>query len=162
MLKPLDLAIHDGDNIRAIVRNSGTNQDGKTNGITFPNMEAQANLMRSVYQSVGLDPMDTAYVEAHGTGTAAGDPIEAQAIASVFAGKRETGNPLYVGSIKTNIGHLEAASGLAAVVKTVFALEEGVIPPNINFEKPHKDIPLEKWNMKVKKNRRVNQLMRSS
>ena len=88
--------------------------------------------------------MDTAYVEAHGTGTAAGDPVEAQAIVSVFAGKRETGDPLYVGSIKTNIGHLEAASGLAAVVKTVFALEEGLIPQNINFEKPNKDIPLEK------------------
>ncbi len=106
--------------------------------------------MRSVYQSAGLDPIDTAYVEAHGTGTAAGDPVEAQAIASVFAENREIDNPLYVGSVKTNIGHLEAASGLAAIVKTVFALEEGVIPPNINFEKPNKDVPLGRWNMKVK------------
>ncbi len=150
VLKPLDLAIHDGDSIRAMIRNSGTNQDGKTNGITFPNGEAQASLMRSVYQYAGLDPMDTAYVEAHGTGTAAGDPVEAQAIACVFAGNREIDNPLYVGSVKTNIGHLEAASGLAAIVKTVFALTEGMIPPNINFEKSNKDIPLEEWNMKVK------------
>ena len=149
MLKPLGVAIRDRDNIRAIIRNSGSNQDGKTNGITFPSGEAQADLMRSVYQSAGLDPLDTSYVEAHGTGTAAGDPVEAQAIASVFAEKREIDNPLYVGSVKTNIGHLEAASGLAAIVKTVFALEEGVIPPNTNFEKPNKDIPLEEWKIKV-------------
>lgn len=149
VLKPLDAAIRDRDNIRAIIRNSGSNQDGKTNGITFPSGEAQADLMRSVYQSAGLDPLDTSYVEAHGTGTAAGDPVEAQAIASVFAERREIDNPLYVGSVKTNIGHLEAASGLAAIVKTVFALEEGVIPPNIHFEIPNKEIPLEEWKIKV-------------
>ena len=150
VLKPLDLAIRDGDNIRAIIRNSGSNQDGKTNGITFPSGEAQACLMRSVYQSAGLDPIDTAYVEAHGTGTAAGDPVEAEAIAKVFARRRELDNPLHVGSVKTNIGHLEAASGLAAIIKTIFALEEGLIPPNLHFEKPNKDIPLTEWKMKVK------------
>lgn len=149
MLKPLDHAIRDGDNIRAIIRNTGANQDGRTNGITFPSREAQASLMRSTYQSAGLDPIETGYVEAHGTGTAAGDPVEAEAIASVFAMKRAADNPVYVGSVKTNIGHLEAASGLAAMVKTIFALEEGVIPPNINFEKPNKDIPLEEWKLKV-------------
>lgn len=149
VLKPLDLAMRDGDSIRAIVRNTGANQDGKTNGITFPSREAQANLMRSVYQSAGLDPIETAYVEAHGTGTAAGDPVEAEAISSVFTAKRAIDNPLHVGSVKTNVGHLEAASGLAAMVKTIFALEEGVIPPNINFEKPNKGIPLEEWKLKV-------------
>lgn len=142
--------MRDGDSIRAIVRNTGANQDGKTNGITFPSREAQANLMRSVYQSAGLDPIETAYVEAHGTGTAAGDPVEAEAISSVFTAKRAIDNPLHVGSVKTNVGHLEAASGLAAMVKTIFALEEGVIPPNINFEKPNKGIPLEEWKLKVR------------
>ena len=149
MLKPLDHAIRDGDNIRAIIRNTGANQDGKTNGITFPSKESQANLMRSVYQTAGLDPSETAYVEAHGTGTAAGDPVEAEAISSVFTVKRAIDNPLHVGSVKTNIGHLEAASGLAAMVKTIFALEEGVIAPNINFEEPNKDIPLKQWKLKV-------------
>ena len=149
VLKPLDAAIRDSDHIRASIRNTGINQDGKTNGITFPSFEAQAELMRSVYHTVDLNPLDTAYVEAHGTGTPAGDPIEAHAIASVFTEKREVNNPLYVGSLKTNIGHLEASSGLAAFVKTVFALEKGLIPPNINFEEPNKDIPFEEWNLKV-------------
>lgn len=149
VLKPLDHAIRDGDNIRALIRNTGANQDGRTNGITFPSSEAQANLMRSVYHSAGLDPSETGYVEAHGTGTAAGDPVEAEAIASVFTARRTPDNPLLVGSVKSNIGHLEAASGLAAMVKTIYALEEGAIAPNINFEKPNKDIPLEKWKLKV-------------
>lgn len=116
----------------------------------FPSSEAQADLIRSVYHTAGLDPDETTYVEAHGTGTAAGDPVEAGAIASVFTVKRTPDNPLLVGSVKSNIGHLEAASGLAAMVKTIFAMEEGVIPPNINFEKPNKDIPLEEWKLKVR------------
>ena len=149
MLKPLDQAIQDGDNIRALIRNTGPNQEGKTNGITFPSKEAQASLIRSVYQSAGPDPTETDYVEAHGTGTAVGYPVEAEAIASVFAVRRTADNPLLVGSVKSNIGHLEAASGLAAMVKTIFALEKGAIPPNINFEKPNKDIPLDKWKLKV-------------
>ena len=150
VIKPLDHALRDGDNIRALIRNTGANQDGKTNGITFPSTEAQVNLMRSVYLAAGLDPVETEYVEAHGTGTAAGDPVEAEALSRVFTVKRTTDNPVLVGSVKGNIGHLEAASGLAAMVKTIFAMEEGVIPPNINFEKPNKDIPLEDWKLKVR------------
>lgn len=161
VLKPLDQALRDGDNIRALIRNTGANQDGKTNGITFPSTEAQANLIRSVYHSAGLDPIETDYVEAHGTGTAAGDPVEAEAIASVFTVKRTTDNPILVGSVKSNVGHLEAASGLAAMVKTIFALEEGVIPPNINFEKPNKDIPLKDWKLKVRQDPSINLLFRA-
>ena len=129
MLKPLDHAIRDGDNIRAIIRNTGANQDGKTNEITFPSKEAQATLMKKAYQSAGLDPIATGYVEAYGTGIVAGDPVEAEAIASVFTVNRAIESPVHVGSVKTNIGHLEAASGLAALVKTISALEEGMIPP---------------------------------
>ncbi|KAL8631914.1 hypothetical protein Q9189_002390 [Teloschistes chrysophthalmus] len=149
VLKTLDDAIRDGDSIRAVIRNTGINQDGKTNGITFPSLDAQAQLIEDVYKAVGLDPAQTAYVEAHGTGTAAGDPVEAEAIARTLAINRARDDPLLVGSVKTNVGHLEAASGLTGLVKTIYALENGVIPPNINFETPNKDIPLEEWKLKV-------------
>lgn len=149
ILKPLKNAVRDGDNIRAIIRNTGMNQDGKTAGLTFPSSDAQASLIKSVYDAAGIDPLDTDYVEAHGTGTAAGDPVEAEAIAQSMTRDRPLGNPLFVGSVKTNIGHLEAASGLAAMVKTIMALEEGVIPPNFDFRIPNKDIPLDEWNLKV-------------
>lgn len=149
VLKPLVDAERDGDIVRAIIRNTGINQDGKTSGITFPSCDAQARLMTSVYENAGIDPLDTDYVEAHGTGTAAGDPVEAEAIARVFAAKRKSDEPLYVGSVKSNIGHLEAASGLAAIVKVIMALEEGIIPPNINFETPNKDIPMKEWKLRV-------------
>ena len=143
------MAINNRDNIRAVIRGSGINQDGKTNGITLPNKEAQAKLIQSTYESASLNPLDTKYVEAHGTGTAAGDPIEAEAIAKVFSKGRATSDPLLVGSVKTNIGHLEAASGLAGLVKVIFALENGIIPPNFNFEAPNKNILFEQWKIKV-------------
>ena len=106
--------------------------------------------MKSVYRAAGLDCSQTAYIEAHGTGTAVGDPIEAEAIATVFGSTRSTEDPVIVGSIKTNVGHTEAASGLAGVIKTVFMLEEGLIPPNINFENSHERIYLRDWNMRVR------------
>ena len=147
ILKPLQDAIDAGDTILAVVRNTGINQDWKTNGITLPSKDAQEGLIRSVYEAAGLDPFDTLYVEAHGTGTKGGDPIEAEAISCAMATRRSS--PLIVGSIKTNIGHLEAASGLASIIKATRVLETGLIPPNINFEKPNEDIPLTDWNLKV-------------
>ncbi|KAL8815028.1 MAG: hypothetical protein Q9223_005803 [Gallowayella weberi] len=149
ILKPLHNAIRDGDNVRAIIRNSGVNQDGRTAGITYPSCDAQARLISSVYDAVGLDPRETDYVETHGTGTAAGDPVEAEAIARSFTKDRPHGNPLLVGCVKSNIGHLEGASGLAAMVKTIMALEEGVIPPNFDFREPNPQIPMNEWNIKV-------------
>ncbi|MCJ1437155.1 hypothetical protein MMC27_006540 [Xylographa pallens] len=149
VIKPFHDAIKAGDNIRAVIRNSGANQDGKTTGVTFPSQEAQIDLMNSVYHAAGLDCAETAYVEAHGTGTAVGDPIEAEALATVFGSVRPPGNPVIVGSIKTNIGHTEATSGLAGIIKAVFMLETGLIPPNINFEHAHERIYLQDWNMKV-------------
>lgn len=148
-MKPLEDAIRNGDPIRAVIRGSGINQDGRTAGITLPSREAQASLIRRVYNKAGLNPLDTAYVEAHGTGTPAGDPLEAGAIASVFGEGRAKNRPLLVGSVKTNIGHLEAASGLASVMKCVLILEKGLIPPNLNFEKANPQIPLGKWKMMV-------------
>ncbi|KAL8872489.1 MAG: hypothetical protein Q9174_001891 [Haloplaca sp. 1 TL-2023] len=149
IVKPLDKALLDGDTIRAVIRNTGVNQDGRTAGITFPSCDAQASLIRSVYETAGLDPTNTDYVEAHGTGTAVGDPVEAEAIARSMTRNRSPDKPLIVGSLKSNIGHLEAASGLAAMVKTIMALEKNVIPPNFDFQTPNEDIPMEKWNIKV-------------
>ncbi|KAL2816617.1 hypothetical protein BDW59DRAFT_166262 [Aspergillus cavernicola] len=130
VLKRLSDAIRDGDPIRAVIRNTGINQDGKTNGILLPSSEAQQDLSSSLYRQAGLDPRDVCYVEAHGTGTQAGDTAEVTSIRNVFAsepGTRE--RPLFLGSIKANLGHSESTSGLAGVIKTVMALEKGIIPP---------------------------------
>jgi acyl transferase domain-containing protein len=149
-LKPLEDALKAGDTIRGVIRNTGINQDGKTTGITLPSKSAQEALIRSVYDGAGLTPHATAYVEAHGTGTPAGDPIEAAAISSVFGPSRPSDKPIVIGSVKTNIGHLEGASGLAGLIKTVLSLENGLIAPNCNFEKANKRIPLEEWRLKVR------------
>lgn len=149
VLKPLEDALRDGDPIRAVIRESVVNQDGRTAGITLPSREAQENLIRLAYAKSGLDPRDTGYVEAHGTGTRAGDPLEAGALSTVLGQGRPTGKPLYIGSVKTNIGHLEGTSGLAGIIKAVLTLERGVILPSLNFEKPNERIPLDELNLKV-------------
>ncbi|KAH7364106.1 BcPKS8, polyketide synthase [Rhexocercosporidium sp. MPI-PUGE-AT-0058] len=149
VLKPLEQALRDNDTIRAVIVGSGINQDGKTPGITMPNGDAQESLIRSVYESAGINPRDTGYVEAHGTGTKVGDPIEATALRNVFGEGRTARMPLFVGSVKSNIGHLEAASGIISVIKTAMMLERGFILPNHDFKKPNEKIPLAKWNLKV-------------
>jgi len=149
ILKPLDEAIKANDSIRAVIVGSGMNQDGKTKGITMPNGDAQAALMKSVYEKAGLNPVDTGYIEAHGTGTKVGDPIEATALHEVFGEGRTAKQPLFVGSVKSNIGHLEGASGVVSVIKTAMMLEKGFILPNCNFEKANPKIPFDEWHMKV-------------
>ena len=139
----------DGDAIRSIIRNSGVNQDGKTAGITMPSSEAQSSLIQSVYRAAELDPLQTDYVEAHGTGTATGDPIEATALGKVF-GRGPGQTPVVIGSIKSNIGHLEATSGLASVIKTALMLERGFYAPNCDFKNHNPKIPFQKLNLKVK------------
>ena len=134
VLKRLDDALKSGDNIRAVVRHTGVNQDGKTSGIALPNQQAQENLVRGMYQELALDPRDVQYIEAHGTGTLAGDMTEMKSISNVFCNSDRGEHQLYVGSVKSNIGHLESASGLAGLIKTVLILEKGYIPPNINLE----------------------------
>ncbi|KAJ5758973.1 hypothetical protein N7520_006129 [Penicillium odoratum] len=142
VLKPLTAALADGDHIECIIRETGTNQDGRTKGITMPNPVAQADLIRSTYFRAGLDITKAGdrpqYFEAHGTGTPAGDPVEAEAISSAFFGRKagyyrksNEEPPLFVGSIKTIIGHTEGTAGLAAVIKASLALQNGVIPPNL-------------------------------
>ncbi|KAE8314467.1 hypothetical protein BDV41DRAFT_575726 [Aspergillus transmontanensis] len=147
ILKPLSVALHDGDTVRAVIRSTGLNQDGRTDGgITQPSPVSQAELIRNTYQNAALDMALTRYVEAHGTGTPLGDPAETSAIGAAFQGvKREA--PLIVGAVKTNIGHLEATSGLAGIVKTVLVLERGFIPPNINFKKLNPKIKAREWDL---------------
>ncbi|KAL7928957.1 putative polyketide synthase [Trichoderma chlorosporum] len=138
ILKPLHKALADKDKIRSVIMNTGTNQDGKTSGLTNPSGDAQERLIREVYARAGISPEDTGYVEAHGTGTRAGDPIEANSIYRVFGAGRTKRTPLYMGSVKSNVGHLENASGIIS----------GFILPNINFEKANEAIPLDEWNIK--------------
>ena len=149
LLKPLVDALEDNDTIRAVVRGTGSNQDGKTAGITLPSGTAQEALVRDVYDAAGLDPLETEYVEAHGTGTQAGDPLEAGALSKVFGSGRSSDQPLRIGSIKTNTGHLEGASGIAGVIKGVLMLENGLFLPTRNFKTVNPRIPLNTWKLKV-------------
>ncbi|KAH7121302.1 hypothetical protein B0J11DRAFT_590366 [Dendryphion nanum] len=165
-LKRLDDAIRDGDYVRAVIRSSGVNQDGKTNGIMVPNPDAQIQLIKSVYETVRLDPSQTDFVETHGTGTLVGDPLEFKSIKEAFASPtRQT--PLYLGTVKPNIGHLESASGIAGFIKAVLMLEHKFMPPTINIQKLKPAIELEssyieipraltKWPEKSKKRVSVN------
>ena len=149
IIKRLDDAVRDGNPIRAVIRESMINQDGRTETITSPSLSAQRELIRGCYRKAGLDPAQTTYFETHGTGTPTGDPIEANAIASTFRTGRHDLGPLLLGSVKTNIGHTETASGLASVIKVALALEKGQIPPNVNFEKANPKLDLEAMNLKV-------------
>ena len=106
--------------------------------------------MRRTYEAAGLDPAETSYVEAHGTGTPAGDPIEAASLSKFFAQQRVRDQPLIVGSVKSNIGHLGGGSGIADVVKPVLMLEKGLLLPNFDFKKPSPRIPMREWNIKVR------------
>ncbi|GLA40798.1 type I Iterative Polyketide synthase (PKS) [Aspergillus niger] len=150
LLKPLSQAMADGDVIRAIVRATGANQDGRTPGITMPNAEAQADLIQATYRQVGLSMRETAYFEAHGTGTALGDPTELSAIGASF-GKEHipTDEPVYVGSVKSNIGHTEGAAGVASLIKVVLCLEKATLVPNAGFVTLNPKIQTEKWRLRL-------------
>lgn len=146
VLKRLSDAIADGDHIECLIRHTGSNQDGYSNGITVPSTEAQAALIRQTYAQAGLDPERCAedspqFFEAHGTGTKAGDPKEAAAIYQSFGRHKSAGDtPLYVGSIKTVIGHLEGSAGLAGLLKASGSIQNGVIAPNLLFQRLNPDI----------------------
>ncbi|THY20662.1 polyketide synthase [Aureobasidium pullulans] len=116
VLKPLNAAVRDGDVIRAVIHNSGVNQDGKTNGITVPNGRAQSDLIKQVYAKAGLDPAECGFSECHGTGTKVGDPIEVAGIHEALGAGRSPRSPLFIGSVKSNVGHLEGASGIVSYV----------------------------------------------
>ncbi|KAL9043673.1 MAG: hypothetical protein Q9214_003146 [Letrouitia sp. 1 TL-2023] len=143
-IKKLSDAVRDGDPIRAIVRATAANSDGKTPGIPSPSSEAHEALMRRAYQYAGIDPSQTGFVECHGTGTQTGDPLETGAVARVF-GK----DGVFIGSVKPNVGHSEGASGLTSVIKTVLALENRIIPPQMHFSKANPKIPFETAQLKI-------------
>ncbi|UPK91919.1 hypothetical protein LCI18_002854 [Fusarium solani-melongenae] len=149
VLKRLQDAIRDNDTIRAVIRATRVNQDGHTTGITLPSKEAQVENITSIYESAGLDFNQTAYVECHGTGTQAGDWRELKAISESLASIRTVSNPIIVGSVKPNIGHLEGAAGVAGLIKGVLTLEHGKIPPNVNFENGNPNIDFQTWKVKV-------------
>lgn len=149
VLKRLSDAVRDGDMIRAVIRASGSNQDGHTPGITQPSLTSQEELIRKVYKSCALDFKLTRYVEAHGTGTQLGDSTETKALGRVFRTSRSPKEPLYIGSVKANIGHTEGVSGLAGILKSILILEKGLIPPNALFEKWNPKINAKFNNLKV-------------
>ncbi|THC92577.1 hypothetical protein EYZ11_007940 [Aspergillus tanneri] len=140
-LKRLDDALRDGDPIRAVIRGTSAGASGRTPGIANPSSDAQAYAIRMAYQSAGIsDFQATGYLECHGTGTLAGDPVEVRGAASVFGAGREDGKELVIGSIKSNIGHSEAAAGLSGLIKAVMAVETGTIPGNPTFVTPNPNI----------------------
>jgi len=142
VLKRLSHAIADGNRVLSVILGSAVNQDGRSGGITVPNGVSQERLIRDALASARLQPSDVSYIEAHGTGTSLGDPIEMHSLRSVFAPGRQADQPLAVGSAKTNFGHLEAAAGVAGLIKVVLALQNREIPPHLHFERlnPHIDL----------------------
>lgn len=149
ILKRLDDAIRDGDRILSLVLGTGCNQDGRTSGMAMPSVDAQEALLREVYTNGGIDPAKVRYVEAHGTGTAVGDPCEAESIGRFFGQHRTEDQPLYIGSCKTNVGHLEPASGVASLCKVLLMLQHRQIPPNVHFKLPNPRIPFREYNLRV-------------
>jgi pimaricinolide synthase PimS1 len=149
VLKPLHRALTDGDRVYCVIRATAVNNDGGGDGLTVPSQAAQEQLLRLACERAGIDPRDIQYVELHGTGTKVGDPIEAAALGCVVGRPRPADSPLRVGSVKTNIGHLEGAAGVAGLIKTALCIEHGEIPPNLNFETPSQRIPLERLNLSV-------------
>ncbi|WP_239339131.1 beta-ketoacyl synthase N-terminal-like domain-containing protein, partial [Frankia sp. CiP3] len=136
VLKTLSQAVADGDRVYAVIRAGALNSDGRTNGLTAPSRPAQEALLRSAYAAAGVDAAAVDYVEAHGTGTAVGDRIELGALVDVLLPGRTDDRPLVVGSAKSNLGHLEAAAGIAGLIKVALALHHGEIPPTVHFERP--------------------------
>ncbi len=151
LLKPFSKAMKDGDTILAVVKGSAMNQDGRSNGLTAPNGRAQQDVIKSALRSAGLQPNQIAYVEAHGTGTALGDPIEVEALDAVYGNERSSEQPLRIGAVKSNIGHLESAAGIAGLIKTVLCMNHGQIPGQIHFNKPNTLINWEKHNVQIPK-----------
>lgn len=149
ILKPLEQALKDNDKIYATIAGTGVNQDGGTNGITVPNGEAQLQLIREIYENYNIDREKIHYVEAHGTGTQVGDPIEFRSLNEALSDKGTRKSKCLVGSVKTNIGHLEAASGIAGLIKATLCLYNNAVPPNLHFKKPNPALDYENSNLKV-------------
>jgi acyl transferase domain-containing protein len=149
VLKPLSRALADNDPIYAIIRGSAVNQDGRSNGLTSPNGQAQEAVLRAAYAQADINPAEVQYIEAHGTGTILGDPIEARALGTVLGPARPADRPCALGSVKTNIGHLEAAAGVAGLIKVALALKHCQLPPSLHFREPNPYIPFAELPLRV-------------
>jgi len=149
LLKDYERAVADGNPILALVAHSAVNTDGRKSGITVPSSAAQASLLTGAYQHAGIDPEEIDYIEAHGTGTAVGDPIETRALGDALGRRRLRTNALPIGSIKGNVGHLEAASGVAGLVKALYAVRHRIVPAHIGMDNPNPQIPFSDWNLDV-------------
>ena len=149
VLKRLEDALADGDRILALIRGSAVNQDGPSSGLTAPNGPSQESVIRDALANAAVSPQDVSYVEAHGTGTSLGDPIEVQALGAVFGPGREAAAPLLIGSLKTNVGHLEAAAGVSGLIKVVLSLQHREIPQHLHFQKPSPHIPWDRLPVRV-------------
>lgn len=134
VVKRIEDTIRDRDTIRTVIRNTGTNQDRRTPGITQPSIHSQVELIERTYRETNLDMSPTRFFEAHGTGTPIGDPIKANAIRQAFRYYRSVDDPLYIGAVKANIGHLEGASGMTGIIKALLVLENRLIPPIAGLE----------------------------
>jgi polyketide synthase 12 len=149
VLKPLSRAIADGDRIYCLIRGSAANNDGFSNGLTAPNPKAQEALLRAAITNARIEPGSVHYVETHGPGTILGDPLEASALGAIIGVAKSPERPLRIGSIKTNLGHLEAAAGIAGFIKTALALHHRMLPANLHFERPNPHIPFDALHLKV-------------
>ena len=149
VLKRVDDARRDGDQILAVIAGSAVNHDGRSNGLIAPNQDAQAEVLRRAYKDAGIDPRTVDYIEAHGTGTVLGDPIEAEALGRVVGRGRPADRPALLGAVKTNVGHMESAAGAASMAKVVLALQHDKLPPSINFAGPSPYIDFDAMHLKV-------------
>jgi acyl transferase domain-containing protein/acyl carrier protein/enoyl-[acyl-carrier-protein] reductase (NADH) len=147
LLKPLARALADGDTVHSVILGSAVNNDGASDGLTTPDAGAQEAVLRRAYERAAVDPREVQYVELHGTGTKVGDPVEARALGAVFGPGRT--RPLRVGSVKTNVGHLEGAAGMAGLLKTVLSISNGALPPTLHHEHPNPAIPLAELGLHV-------------
>ncbi|MER6916109.1 SDR family NAD(P)-dependent oxidoreductase [Streptomyces sp. NPDC000594] len=149
VLKPLRRALADGDEIWCVIRGGAVNNDGGGPNLTQPDPDAQREVLAEAYRRAGVEPTAVQYVELHGTGTRAGDPVEAQALGAALGVLRPAGQPLHVGSVKTNVGHLEAAAGITGLLKVALALHAGELPASRNYRTPNPRIPMDEWRLRV-------------
>ncbi len=149
LLKPLSAAVRDQDRVYAVIRSTATNQDGRTPGLTVPSQVAQEALLRVACQRAGIRPADIQYIEAHGTGTPVGDPIEANALGTVLGEARDPQRPCIIGSVKTNIGHLEAGAGIASLIKVALSLYHQQIPSHLHLQEPNPAIDFDRLKLRV-------------
>ena len=149
VLKPLARAIEDSDHVYCVIAGSAMNNDGHGEGLTRPAVEGQREVLRAAYQRAGAAPSAVQYVELHGTGTRVGDPVEAEALGAVLGGHPDRDQPLLVGSVKTNVGHLEGAAGIAGLLKVALAIRHGEIPASLNFRTPSAAIQWDTWRLRV-------------